>query len=31
MTTGEEAYLALVVVAAVGFTAVLFWASWRSG
>lgn len=30
MGTGEEAYLAMVVVAAVSFIAVLFWASWKS-
>ena len=29
MTTGEEAYLAMVVVGALAFMAVLFWASWR--
>jgi len=28
MGTGEEAYLAMVVVAAVTFIAILFWASW---
>ncbi len=27
MTSGEEAYLAMVVVAWLGFAAVLFWAS----
>ncbi len=31
MSMGEEAYLAMVVVAGVVFAAVLFWASWRSG
>ena len=30
MSMGEEAYLAMVVVAAVVFVGVLFWASWRS-
>jgi hypothetical protein len=30
MTTGEEAYLALVIAAALAFAGVLFWASWKS-
>jgi hypothetical protein len=30
MSTGEAAYLALVVVAALSFAGVLFWASWKS-
>jgi hypothetical protein len=30
MTSGEEAYLIMVVVAFVGFAAVLFWESFRS-
>lgn len=29
MTTDEEAYLALAIVAALAFASVLFWASWR--
>jgi hypothetical protein len=29
MSTGEEAYLAVVVIAALSFIVVLFWASWR--
>jgi LPXTG cell wall anchor motif len=29
-TTGEEAYPALVIAAALAFAGVLFWASWKS-